>query len=176
MKKTNSTKGAPKYTSAQKKEIVAVKKILGAISESKFAYDEKKEKIDFEVVLIGLSSEDIDDVITIFSAFCNLKESTKDAISLKDLTIFMDRCYATLDMLNNVAGFGNIYHEIITRFYINKEFPNIDEAAAELNVGSRNTFIARSHEAMLQLYNIWRCSDKGCHMKILKKILDSIED
>ena len=175
-KKTTTTLNGRKLTPTERKEIILVKRILGAISESKFAYDEKQEKIDFDVVFIGLSSTDIDDVITIFSAFRDLKDSAKNAISLKDLTIFMDRCYTSLDKLNNIAGFGSTYHEIITRFYINKEFTNIDDAADELNVGSRNTFINRSKEAMLQLYNIWLCADKGKHIGMLKKMLDAIEE
>ena len=160
----------------ERKEIALVKRILSVISESKFAYDEKQEKIDFEVVFIGLSSTDIDDVITIFSAFRNLKETTKDAISLKDLTGFMDKCYTSLEKLKGVAEFGTLYHDIITRYYINKEFINMDRAMDELNIGCKKTFVNRSREAMLQLFKIWLYADKGSYIEMLKMMLDAIEE
>jgi len=174
MKKKTTLNGTH-LTQVQRKEIELVKRILGVISDSKFAYDEQQEKIDFEIVYVGLSSTDIDDVITVFSAFKNMKEATRNAISLKDLTRFMDRCYTSVKKLNHVAAFGKTYHEIITRFYIDKEFPNIDEAADALNVGSRNTFINRSREAMLQLFNIWLCTCKEEDVEILKAMLDAID-
>ena len=176
MKKKQKALVGAKLTPLQKKEITLVKKILGAISESKFAYDEAQEKIDFEVVLIGLTSTDIDDVITIFSAFKNLKDTTRNAISAKDLMLFMDKCYTSVDRLSNVAEFGGIYHDIVTRFYINKEFTSMDDAAYELNIGSRTTFINRSNEAMLQLFNIWRCADRGIYIETLKKMLETINE
>ena len=175
MKKDKRTLVGAKLTPLQKKEIALVKKILGAISESKFAYDEAQEKINFEVVLIGLTSTDIDDVITIFSAFKNLKETTRNAISAKDLMRFMDKCYTSVDRLSNVAAYGNIYHDIITRFYINKEFSSMDDAAYEMNI-SRTTFINRSNEAMLQLFGIWYCTERGIYIETLKKMLDAIDE
>ena len=48
-KKTTTTLNGRKLTPTERKEIILVKRILGAISESKFAYDEKQEKIDFEL-------------------------------------------------------------------------------------------------------------------------------
>ena len=49
MKKKTNINGT-NLSQVQRKEIELVKRILGVLSDSKFAYDEQKEKIDFEIV------------------------------------------------------------------------------------------------------------------------------
>ena len=61
---------------------------------------------------------------------------------------------STIQRLKYIPKYGELYYDIITRYYINEEFANADAAAEAFHLG-RRTFFRRLDAAIKQLHKIW---------------------
>lgn len=140
-------------------EIISkVKMVLDCMSKSKFAYDETEKTINFDLAMAAFSAEEKEQLSEILKSFSkSTDQKLLDCIS-DNLEFYLDVYYRIILDLNNVARHGKIYYNIIMRYYIDKEFPNIGAAIVALGIGSRGTFIRRAKEACRQLYLIWSCT------------------
>lgn len=141
-------------------EIISkVKMILDFMSRSKFAYDEAAKTINFDLAMAAFSAEEREQLSEILKSFS--KSTDKNLLDRipDNLEFYLDVYYRIILDLNNVARYGNVYYNIITRYYIDKEFTNIGAAVKALDgIGSRGTFFRRANEACRQLYLIWSCT------------------
>lgn len=152
--------------------IADVKVILRCISKLKFAYDENSKSINFDLAIEGLSIDDrIQLTETLKSISISKNQNTEEIIST-NLALYLDVFYRTIPDLKKVAKYGNAFYEIIVRYYIEREFDNINEAAKSIDgIGSRATFIRRSNEACLRLYTIWFCTGLDYISSVLNEII-----
>lgn len=142
-------------TSEEKKRIKAsVRVVLNAIRESKFAYNADKNMIDFEIAMQGLSSKTYDDLIAITSNFKNLSPFTQHLSDMVFAADILCACYNSIHQLKYVPRYGREYYDIVTRYYINKEFKNPDSAADAFNIKIR-TLYRYLEAAMFHLHTIW---------------------
>lgn len=160
------------FTKKSEKEIISdVKFILASMSKSKFAYDMDRNIINFDVAVASFSSENKYKLVQVMRSFVNCDDQKIEEIFSDNLALFLDFFYRTIMNIKNVAKYGNVYYEIIVRYYIEKEFRNIDDAVESINgVKSRATFIRRSNEACYQLYVIWYCIGP----QYIQYVLDSL--
>ncbi len=156
----------------EQKVISIVKTILAAISESKFLYDEKEKRINFEAALAGLNSTNIQDLFEIFSNFNDHKNLTQNIQDVEILASILEHCHLTISHLKKIPKNGVIYYEIITRYYIEQEFSNADLAVEAIEgINSRATFFRKSKEACWHLHKIWFCTDLKYYKNILNEII-----
>lgn len=170
----NRADGIPKgvHSLTDKQKIERVKTILDIISKCMFAYDEIKQTIDFDVACIGLTSKNIDDIIGVFTEFKDYKNIADMARDSKSLAILLEHCYASIECLKHVKPSGQVYYDIVSRYYINKEFKNTDEATEKIcSEYTRQTFFRRCNSACLELYHIWFCKMPRQNIDILTEIL-----
>lgn len=160
-------------TSKTEKEIISdVKLILNSMSKSKFAYDEAMNTINFDLAVAGFSSEEKEKLSQTLISFSNSKDEKIDVLISDNLALFLDFFYRTIVDIKKVAKHGNVFHDIIVRYYIEKEFANIDDAVESIDgVRSRATFIRRANEACYQLYIIWYCTSPKYISCILSELM-----
>ena len=160
---------------SETQKISCVKKILEVISKCTFAYDELQQTINFDMASVGLSSSDVDDIIEVCSNFPNFKGTTSFLYEEKSLSILLENCYSSIVRLKNVPKHGEVYYNIIMRYYIKKEFRNADEAAEKICADyTRQTFFRRSNAACKELYHIWFCVMPRNNIEILNEIINSL--
>ncbi len=131
-----------------------VKVLLNAIRESKFAYEEDKNTIDFDIAIKGLNGNTYDDIIAIISNFSDLRQLTQTISEMQIVADLLFACNSTIQRLKYIPKYGELYYDIITRYYINEEFANADAAAEAFHLG-RRTFFRRLDAAIKQLHKIW---------------------
>lgn len=151
--------------------VSGVKVLLNAISDSMFAYDEEQKGIDFDIALVCLSNEDLDRIISSIATLCN-----SDATASKEtLAVILDHCYRTIPNLKKIPKYGNVYFQIIDRYYVNKLYDNIEDAIDDIDgAGSRATFFRRFNEACLQLHRIWFSYAPDYYRLVLNEIIQNL--
>lgn len=131
-----------------------VKKILDCICDCQIAYNCKKESIDFDVAVSGLTSENFNDLLVMLANFGDLKQLRETVSEEIIIASTLETCYNTIERLKYIPGHGKTYYKIINDYCIQKKYANIDDAAEALGI-SRRTFYRRQDEAFEKLHIIW---------------------